>query len=100
MNTKNFLGAMAAGIVVGAVVGMMIDPINDKQHKKIYKNASNVFKTIGTIVVAFVSNAFKTVINGVLGAIEKTINGFIKMLNKAIDIINLIPKVEIKKING
>lgn len=50
MNIKSFVGAMATGIVVGTVVGMMIDPINDKQHKKIYKNANNVFKTIGSIV--------------------------------------------------
>jgi len=50
LSTKSFVGAMAAGIVVGAVMGMMIDPINDKQHKKIYRNANNMFKTIGTIV--------------------------------------------------
>ena len=50
LSTKSELGAMAAGIVVGAVVGMMIDPISDKQHKKIYKSANNVFKTIGAIV--------------------------------------------------
>ena len=50
MSTKSFVGAMAAGIVVGAVMGMMIDPINDKQHKKIYRTANNMFKTIGTIV--------------------------------------------------
>lgn len=50
VNIKSFVGAMATGIVVGTVVGMMIDPINDKQHKKIYKNANNVFKTIGSIV--------------------------------------------------
>lgn len=50
MSTKSFIGAMAAGIVVGTVMGMMIDPLNDKQHKKIYRSANNVFKTIGTIV--------------------------------------------------
>jgi gas vesicle protein len=50
MTTKGAIGAMAAGVVIGAVVGMMVDPLNDKQHKKICKNASNVFKTIGAIV--------------------------------------------------
>ena len=50
LSTKGTIGAMAAGIVIGAVVGMMIDPINDKQHKKICKNANNMFKTIGAIV--------------------------------------------------
>lgn len=50
MSAKSFMGAMAAGIVVGAVAGIMLDPINDKQHKKLCKTANNVFKTIGTIV--------------------------------------------------
>lgn len=50
LSTKGTIGAMAAGIVIGAVVGMMIDPISDKQHKKICRNANNMFKTIGAIV--------------------------------------------------
>ncbi len=50
MSTKGFIGAMTVGIVVGTVMGMMIDPISDKQHKKICKSANNVFKTIGMIV--------------------------------------------------
>ena len=50
LSTRSAIGAMAAGVVIGAVVGMMIDPINDKQHKKICKSANNVFKTIGAIV--------------------------------------------------
>ncbi len=50
MSAKCFAGAMVAGIAIGAVVGMMIDPINDKQHKKIYRRANNMFKTIGTIM--------------------------------------------------
>ena len=50
MNTKGLIGAMAAGAVIGTVVGMMLDPINDKQHKKIYKTANNMFKTNGAIV--------------------------------------------------
>lgn len=79
------------------VYNTIIKPIWDKI-VWLKDKAVSIFKTIGTIVVEFVSNAFKTVINGVLGAIERTINGFIKMLNKAIDIINLIPEVEIKKV--
>lgn len=50
MSAKGTMGALAAGVVIGAVMGMMIDPLSDKQHKKICKNASNVFKTIGSIV--------------------------------------------------
>ncbi len=50
MSTKSVLGALAAGMVVGAVAGIMFDPINDRTHKKIQKNTSNMFKTIGSIV--------------------------------------------------
>jgi len=60
--------------------------------------ACEIFKNVGTTVVNFVSNLFKSVINGVLGGIEWVINGFIKMLNGAIDIINKIPGVSIAKI--
>jgi|GEM_PF-2078016 len=50
MSMKSLIGAAAAGAVVGAVAGMMLDPINDKQHKKIQRCANNMFKTIGTIM--------------------------------------------------
>ena len=50
LSTKSLIGAVAAGAVIGAIAGMMIDPINDKQHKKIHKCANNMFKTIGTIM--------------------------------------------------
>ena len=61
--------------------------------------AIEVFKVIGTTVVNFVSDAFKTVINGVLTGVEWVINKFIGLLNGAIDIINLIPGVSITKID-
>ena len=57
-----------------------------------------LFTSIGTTVVEFVSGAFKTVINGILSTVEKTINGFIKMLNGAISLINQIPGVNITKV--
>ncbi|MBR2404449.1 MAG: hypothetical protein IKV73_05150 [Clostridia bacterium] len=50
MSMKSLIGAAAAGAVVGAVAGMMLDPISDKQHKKIQRCANNMFKTIGTIM--------------------------------------------------
>jgi phage-related protein len=61
--------------------------------------AVDLFKKVGTTVVTFVSNAFKSVINGILSAVEKTINSFIRMLNGAIGIINEIPGVNITKVN-
>ena len=57
-----------------------------------------IFKGIGTTVVTFISDLFKSVINGVLGAIESGINKFIKLLNSAIGIINEIPGVNITKV--
>lgn len=57
-----------------------------------------IFKSIGTTVVNFVSGSLKSVINGVLGGFEKLINVFISMLNGAIDLINAIPGVEIKEV--
>lgn len=60
--------------------------------------AIELFKNVGTTVVNFVSGLFKSVINGVLAGIEWAINGFIKMLNGAIGLINKIPGVDIKKV--
>ena len=54
-----------------------------------------LFKTIGKAVVTFISNTFKTVINGILSGIESKINNFINMLNGAIYLINKIPGVQI-----
>ena len=31
MSAKGTMGALAAGVVIGAVMGMMIDPLSDKQ---------------------------------------------------------------------
>lgn len=60
--------------------------------------AVGIFKTIGTFVIDFIGGGIKAVINGVLSAIENTINFFIKAINKAIGVINAIPGVEIKKL--
>jgi phage-related protein len=60
--------------------------------------AIELFKEVGTTVVTFVSESFKAVINGILAAIESTINMFLRMLNGAISIINKIPGVNITKV--
>ena len=57
--------------------------------------AAAIFKNIGTFVVDFISGLFRKVINGVFYLIENFINGFIRMLNGAIGIINKIPGVNI-----
>ncbi len=74
-----------------------IDALKEKL-KKLKDDAIELFKKIGTTVVDFVSGAFKSVINGILSKVESTINGFIRMLNLAIGIINKIPGVNITKL--
>ncbi|MBQ3045130.1 MAG: hypothetical protein IJD49_04175 [Clostridia bacterium] len=56
-------------------------------------------KSIGTDVVDFIAGTFKSVINGVLSAIESAINRFIRMLNSAIGVINKIPGVNISPVS-
>lgn len=75
----------------------IIDPIVEKI-TWLKDKAIDIFKKIGTTVVDFISGSVKAVINGLLWSIEKAINGFLKMLNGAIDIINKIPGVDIKKV--
>lgn len=58
-----------------------------------------LFKSIGIIVVDFVSGVFKKVINGIFDRVESTVNGFIKMLNGAIGLINKIPGVNISTVS-
>lgn len=59
----------------------------------------SIFKTIGTALVDFVGGTVKTVINGILSAIETKINKFIRLINKSIDIINQIPRCKHNKDN-
>lgn len=60
--------------------------------------AIEIFKKIGTAVVDFISGQLKGVINGVFWLIESNINGFIRLLNGAIGIINKIPGVSISRV--
>lgn len=57
--------------------------------------AVEIFKSIGTTVVNFIGGSVKSVLNGIFWAIENGINFFIRMLNKAIKLINKIPGVDI-----
>jgi len=55
MNGK-FIGGIVCGAVVGAAVGMLMDPISDKQHKKLKSSAGHMFKTIGSVIDSLVEN--------------------------------------------
>ena len=56
------------------------------------------FSAIGTKIADAIGGAVKGGINGVISAIENTINGGIGLINGAIGLINKIPGVELGKI--
>ena len=45
-----FTTGMIVGTMVGAVAGMLIDPINDKTHKKMQRETCGIFRYIGTAI--------------------------------------------------
>lgn len=61
----------------------------------IWDTIKTKFTTIGTSVGDAMGTAFKTVVNTVLNFAENTINGFIKAINTALNVINDIPGVDI-----
>lgn len=61
----------------------------------IWTTIKNTFTTIGTVIGEGIGNAFKTVVNSIINFAERTINGFIRAINGAIKLINLIPGVNI-----
>jgi hypothetical protein len=68
-------------------------------NQKFIQPVINAFKTVGTAIADFIGGAIKSVINGILNLIEDRINGFIRLLNGAVDIINKIPNVSISKVS-
>ena len=47
---KGFWGGIACGAIIGAAIGMLADPMTDKQHRRLKTKANNMFKTIGTVI--------------------------------------------------
>ncbi len=47
---SGFVKGMATGLVVGATVTMLADPITDKQRNKLQKKTEGVFKNIGSMI--------------------------------------------------
>lgn len=58
----------------------------------------NLFREIGTKVGNVIGGSFKSVVNGVLGSVEKILNTPIKTINSLIKEINTIPGINIKKL--
>ena len=64
----------------------------------IWNSIKNTFSNLGTSIGNAISNAVKSGINGVISLIERTINRAINLINGGINLINLIPGVNIGKI--
>lgn len=65
---------------------------------KVFNKIKSIFKTIGTTVGNVIGDSFANVVNSIIGFAENTINKFIKAINKAINLINEIPGVNISKL--
>lgn len=66
---------------------------------KVRDYAIAIFKGFTMEVVNFFSGSFKLVFNAIFSLIERTVNGFIKMINAAVGVLNNVPGVEISKIS-
>ena len=62
----------------------------------IWDTIKDIFGSIGSAIGNAIGEAFKTVVNSIIGFAEGTINMFIKAINGAIGLINNIPGVNIK----
>lgn len=100
---RDFISKILKGDIAGAFESLKNTIINVFQIvwntiKKIFSNIwefiGNIAKTIGDVF----SSAIKGTVNAIIGFAEKTINGFLKAINVAIDIINAIPGVNIKRL--
>lgn len=55
MGTSGFMKGMAAGMLLGACAAMIVDPVSDKQKRKLQKKTEGVFRNIGNIIDSAIS---------------------------------------------
>lgn len=67
--------------------------------KTIFSLISKMAINIGKAVGGTISGAFKAVVNGVLYAIEKTLNSPIRAVNRLIGVINKVPGINLGYLN-
>ena len=65
----------------------------------IWNSIKNIFSNVGNAIASGIRGAVTNAVNAVLRTACNIINGFIKAINFAIDIINWIPGVNIQKID-
>ncbi len=51
----SFLGGVIAGALVGSALTMVMDPVSDKQRRKLHKGTHSMFKTMGTVIDAMMA---------------------------------------------
>jgi phage-related protein len=65
----------------------------------VWNTIKNMFTSIGSTIGNAIGGAFKYTVNSIISFAENTINGFIRAINGAIRLINLIPGVNIRTLN-
>lgn len=66
--------------------------------RDVWNRITNMFGNVGTTIGNTIGNAFKNAINGILRFAVNLINGFIKAINSVIDVVNVLPNVEIGRL--
>lgn len=51
-STANFIKGVTAGLIVGAAVTMLTDPISDRQRSRLMRRTEGVFKNMGGMIDA------------------------------------------------
>jgi len=64
----------------------------------VWNTIKNIFSKVGTAIADGIKGAVTSAVNSVLSTATRIINGFISAINFAIDIINAIPGVNIKRL--
>jgi len=64
----------------------------------IWTTIKNKFTSVGSTIGDAIGGAFKSVVNALLGFAENKINGFIRLINGAINMVNKMPGVSIGKL--
>lgn len=84
--------------IVSAINNNVIQPVVSL-FSGLISTVLGFFSNVGSSVANAFMGVFKSVLNGAFTVIEGLVNGFISALNTAIGVINLIPGVNIKKLD-
>ena len=52
MNNSQFFKGIGIGLVIGAGMTMLIDPVTDRQRNKLVRKTEGMFKNMGEMVVS------------------------------------------------